>query len=272
MAAHSILPAVPDHSGYMRPLGFIPGDERRMSAVPAYADTTELIPEKDWEPFDEWPSVIKIKDQDGRGACNGHAAATTAEMARYVAGMDHVDLSAWYVYAILCNGIDRGSMILDALELLETKGVAPESDVKYGIINPRQLTTTAHTSAARFKIEKGARITTYEELITAVLRRESINLAVCVGNSFNNLDGDGAPGLGSGWCNHAIGVGFGLKRSNSGLWFPKMINSWSEKWGMDGFAYLPGKRIVKAPAFEAYTVKCFVDDTADNTRPPDLIA
>lgn len=44
MAVHTILPAVPDHDGYERPLGFIPGDERRMQAVTPYFAENEIIP------------------------------------------------------------------------------------------------------------------------------------------------------------------------------------------------------------------------------------
>lgn len=266
------LPAILDHEGNERPLGFIPAPPERVQAISPYSATTELIPESEWVEFDFWPSEIAIKDQDGKGACNGHAAATGAEMIRYVAGMPYIPLSAWYVYSILCNGIDRGSQILDALELLESKGVAPESDVQYGIINPRKLTAAAHTDAARFKVEIGSRMTTAAEIVSAVLRREPINLAVCVGAGFNNLSSEGIVPLGRGFCNHAIAVGFGLKKSKSGVWLVKMINSWTTSWGQGGFGWLEVERVVRASAFEAYHLRAIADDTADNTGPPILIA
>lgn len=204
--------------------------------------------------------------------CNGHAAATSGEASRYVSGMPPVDLSAWYVYAILCNGVDRGSMILDALELMSSDGCAPESLVKYGIINPRSLTSQAHTAAPNYKIEIGSRITNYLELGTAVQRQESINLAVCVGNSFNNLNSDGVPGLGRGYCNHAVHVGMGMKRAKDGSWLVKMQNSWTTQWGENGFCWLPAKYVPTASAFEGYTIRAMFEDTADNTKPPVIIA
>jgi len=270
--AETTLPSIKDDFGNIRPLGFIPGDPKRMMAVPPMA-ASDIIPEDQWVEFDiDTSAVVKVKDQNGRGACNGHAAATAGETSRYVSGMPLVDLSAWYVYAILCNGVDRGSMILDALELMSSDGCAPESFVKYGIINPRQLTPEAHSAAPRYKIEIGNRITNYLELGTAVQRQQSVNLAVCVGNSFNNLNPDGVPGLGRGYCNHAVHVGMGMKRAKDGSWLVKMQNSWTTQWGQNGYCWLPAKYVPTAAAFEGYTIRAMFDDTADNTRPPDLIA
>src|SRR5262249_3693928 len=84
--------------------------------------------ESDWHEFDEWPAGIRIKNQNGRGACNGHASALALELARHVAGMPHVPLSAWFIYAVLCNGLDTGSSILAALDFWPGRGTAPESD------------------------------------------------------------------------------------------------------------------------------------------------
>jgi hypothetical protein len=266
------LPTILDDNGHRRPLGFIPQtDIALMESVPTYQDTASLIPESEWVEFDEWPSEIKIKDQDGKGACNGHAAAISIEVARYVAGMPYVPISAWYIYAILCNGVDRGSMILDALKLCEDDGAAPESLVQYGIINPRKLTAEAHAAAPRFKAEIGSRVTTYQEIGTALQRRQSLNVAVCVGSGFNRLSSDGVPGLSRGACNHAVGMALGMKKSSSGEWLGRMPNSWTTQWGDKGFCWLPLKYIPTAAYFEAYTIRAVADDSADTTRPPVIV-
>jgi hypothetical protein len=271
MAARKTLPTAPDGLGNDRPLGFLRGKPRRMAAVPTLADS-DLIPEADWVEYDEWPEHIKIKDQDGRGACNGFAAALGVETLAWSAGMEYVPLSGWYVYSILCNGVDRGSMILDALGLVTERGVAPESEVPYGLINPRRLTESAHQKAAGYKVELGERLTTYQQIGTAVQRRQSINLAVCVGDGFNDLDGDGRPRLGRGYCNHAVHVGYGMRRAKDGSWVVKMANSWSEAWGLSGFCWLPLKQVPVAAAFEAYTLRAGVDSLADRNNPPILLA
>lgn len=265
------LMGVDDGLGNIRPLGLIPGDPRRMQAVPLMADT-DLIPESEWVEFNDWPAEIKIKDQNGRGACNGHAAATAIEVARFVAGMPHVPVSAWYIYAILCQGRDNGSMILDALNLTKEDGAAPESLVKYGIINPGLLTPEAHAAASRYKIEIGSRLTTAAQIGSAVQRKQSINLAVAVTGSFNRLDSDGVPGLSRGACNHAVHVGLGMKKSKAGKWLVLCSNSWTTQWGDSGFCWFPVDFLPTANYFEAYAVRAVVDDTADITRPPEIIA
>lgn len=265
------LPYILDHAGDKRPLGLVPSDPKWMRSVPNYGDTTELIPESEWVEFNEFPAEIKRKNQNGKGACNGFAAALGVETLRYSAGMPYIELSGWYVYSILCNGWDRGSSIGQALDLLQDKGVAPESLVEYGLINPRRLSDEAHKQAPRFKVEVGEMLTTYEQIGTAIQRRQSINLAVAVGNSFNNLNADGVPGFGR-ICNHAVHVGLGMKRARNGEWLGLMTNSWGEQWGQNGFCWLPLKYLPTAAYFEAYTLRSIVDDSADNTRPPDPIA
>lgn len=260
-----------DDAGNQRPLGFLQGDPARMMAVAPMA-AEDLIPESQWVEFDEFPDTIKRKNQNGKGACNGFATALGVETSRYVSGMPHIELSGWYVYSILCNGRDVGSMILDGLSLIEDKGCSPEELVQYGLIDPRRLTSQAHTEAARFKAEIGERLTTYEQLGSAIQRRQSINLAVCVGNSFNNLDAEGVPPLGHGYANHAVHVGLGMKKLRNGEWACLMTNSWGAEWGLDGKCWLPLRRLPQQPAFEAYTLRAVIDDVADNTKPPAIIA
>lgn len=255
--------------GSRRHLGFIPQkDRKRKMAFPSYGDTASLIPEKDWPEFDEWPQEIKIKDQNGKGACNGFANAMSVQISRYVAGMDYIELSGWYTYAILCNGVDQGSMILDALELTQKDGIAPEALVPYATINPKKLSAEAHAAAPRFRAKIGAALRTYEEIGTAVVRRQSINLSITVGSGFNNLDSDGCPPLGRGPGNHAVFCGLGLKRRSNGEVLIKMANSWTTQWGLEGFCWLPLKKVVAGSYFEAYTLRAITDDTADTSRPP----
>lgn len=266
------LPIHEDHAGYGRPLGFLRGDPVRMMAVSPYSAENELIPESEVDNFDEWPSEVVVLDQDGRGACNPFAGIQGMHLLRYVSGAPYVHLSPWFTYARLSGGYDRGSMILDCIEDLKKTGTCPDAEVPYAMINPHNLTEKAKSEAKRFKAEVGTRLTTAQELWTAILRREAINLAVCVGGQFNNLDSDGCPPRGSGYCNHAVTVAFGIKRSKSGEILGKMCNSWSTAWGLDGFCWLPLKKIVQAPAFEAYTLRSVIDDPQDASLPPVILA
>jgi hypothetical protein len=200
--------------------------------------------------------------------CNGHAAATSLELARNVAGKPHVNLSAWFVYSILCGGWDRGSNILDALALLSAQGTCPETDMAYGEINPKRITAAAKTSAARFKLEAGSSLKTWPEIMTAVQLLRPLNLSIQVGNAFNNLDSEGVPGASRGPGNHAVCVGFGAKKSAKHGWLVKMWNSWGTVWGLNGFCWLGQAHTDGVSYFEAYDVMTAADDPTDPTNPP----
>lgn len=204
--------------------------------------------------------------------CNGHSAALSNECVRFWAGHDHVPLSAWYIYAILCRGIDQGSSILDALNLVSSDGVAPESLVQYGIINPNLLTKAAHDAAGRFKVEVGAKVTKWEEIVSAIAQRKFLNISIRVGNGFNNLDADGCPGVGVGPGNHAVCVGGGIKTSKKWGKLIKMANSWGTNWGWKGYCWLSQKHIESGTWFEGYTVEGVVDDPLGNDNPPPILS
>ena len=108
------------------------------------------VPEHKWQEFDlrkDTSYPVKIKNQGSYGACNGHAAASSLEDARYIAGLGYVPLSAWLVYADLCNGVDRGSSIAEALTLLQKSGTCDDALVPHGVINPRRIDAGARENA-----------------------------------------------------------------------------------------------------------------------------
>lgn len=195
--------------------------------------------------------------------CNGHAAATTLEMSRWVAGMTHVDLSAWFVYAILCNGVDQGSSIDDALDLLTKTGTCPETDVPYGTINPRSLTDQSRRNASRYKIEIGTKLVTWDDLLSATMLGRVFNFSICVGGNFNNLDSNGVVGYTSGYGNHAVSGGWGAKPIGGGEWAIRWQNSWDVSWGQRGFAYFTRKHWENQQYATAYDLVAVTDDPQD---------
>jgi C1A family cysteine protease len=228
------------------------------------------IPESKWAEFDlradeKYP--VKIKDQNGKGACNGHAAASSLEIARYVSGAAYVSLSPWLVYADLCNGWDVGSNIAEALVYLENKGTCTESFVPYGVINPSKISATARTDAQRFKIEIGYRLNTFRDLCIAAQLRMPFNFSVPVNANFNVLDKDGVPGNRAGSHNHAVTGGMGMKRMPSGKWAILMQNSWGTRWGWNGYCWIIDRNVA-GTSWDAYCVSATVADP--NNLPPVL--
>lgn len=261
--------------GEVRVLGHNPPKFKRNVSSSSFG-SIPLIPEKDWVEFDltddpSFAANIKVKDQNGKGACNGHAAATSLEIARYLAGQTPVDLSPWFVYAILCNGWDSGSNIGDALKLLSTQGTCLFGSVPYATINPRSLSKASYTEAENYKIEIGEPALSFAELMSLTQIRTPFNYSIRVGSSFNNLDAEGCPPVSSGAGNHAVCGGIGAKRMKNGKWKIKWQNSWTTQWGLGGFAWFHEGHIARQSYFEAYGVRAAIDTPGDPTNPPMVI-
>jgi len=214
------------------------------------------IPDSELREFDlttnpDWR--VKVKNQGSFGACNGHAAATSLEIARYINGLDYVPLSSWLVYADLCQGWDRGSIIADALKHLSNIGTCEESLVPHGTIQPRRVSAEARADAGRFRIEIGYDIETHRDLVIATHLRKPQNFSVPVNSNFNTLDAEGVPGNRPGAHNHAVCGGLGLKRSTKHGWLVKTQNSWGEQWGQGGF-FWAAERTTQGSYPDAYGV------------------
>lgn len=234
----------------------------------ARAPVPAAVPESEWQEFELECADIKIKDQNGYGACNGFAAATSLEWARWIAGMPHVDLSPWYVYAILCNGIDRGSSIAEALQLLSDRGTCPDKDVPYGVINPRRLSAEAQADARRFKIEIGARLSGFAELMTAAQLRRPFNFSVDAGGNFVRVDSEGVAGGRAGTGNHAVTGGLGAKRLRNGKWAIKAQNSWGPDVQAGGYFWFTADHIEGQRWFDAYLISAAEYDPEQAELPP----
>ena len=221
-----------------RPLGL--ARPRTSSVAPVGSFTVPLVPESDWQEFDlttEPGYPLVVKDQNGKGACNGHATAEAMELARWIHGQPHVPLSGWFPYAILCGGWDRGSSIGEALTLIQKTGLAPETQVPYGTINPGRLSREAYDLATNYEAEVSVALETWEQIMSAVqLKLGGVNLSIRVGGKFD-LDSEGVVTLSRGTGNHAICAGHGAKRLRNGQWAIKWQNSWTEKWGDHGHAW-----------------------------------
>ena len=227
------------------------------------------IPKSEWREFDYTTNPtfpVKVKDQGQSNGCNGHAAASSLELARWIAGLPHLNLSAWFIYANLCRGWDTGSSIADALQLLETKGACNESSVPYGTINPTHLKPDATANATKHRVEIGRTLTTFEDLCISTQLRQPFNFSISVNTGFNSLDKNGCPSNISGSHNHAIFGGLGMKKVG-GQWFILWQNSWSDKWGLSGRAWLSEKNL-EGWGFDAYSVIATRDDQA--AQPPRL--
>ena len=254
----------------------IGGEERRLGWVPP-TDAPKLVcaaplfalPKEAWTEF-ELIDATAVKDQGSRGACNGHAAASTLELCYWIGiGDVHpVPLSAWYVYANLCGGWDRGSCIGDALAWLQEHGTCKDSLVQYSTINPRYLTADAKADAQNHRISQGAALQEWDDICNAVQLRRPVNLSVRATSGWGTVDRDGVPPIAGGGGNHAVAVGWGM-RFKDGDWQVKMQNSWGLRWGQGGYCWLTRQHWDLQTYKEAYYVESA--SMVPGTEPPVIL-
>ena len=147
----------------------------------------------------------------------------------------------------------------EALQLLQEKGVSEESLVPYGTINPNNLSRAALINRGRYRIEIGCRLNSFREMVVASHMRLPFNFSVPVNSGFNNLDAEGVPNNKPGVHNHAVSGGFALKWSAKYGWLIPTRNSWSTKWGLNGY-FNTAEKTVQGSAFDAYCVLATITD------------
>ena len=264
------LPFHKDSTGHIRPLGLV--QPLMGSILPTGDFAVPIVPESQWQEFDlttEPGYPLVVKDQNGKGACNGHATAEAMELARWIHGQPHVPLSGWFPYAILCGGWDRGSSIGEALALIEKTGLAPETQVPYGTINPTRLSKDAYDVATNFKCEVGIPLESWEQIMSAVqLRMGGVNVSIRVSNGVWTIDDEGIVPVSRGQGNHAICIGHGVKRLKSGGWAIKWQNSWSGQWGDKGYAWYTKDHWETQTLREAWVIRTPMENPRDDSNPP----
>ncbi len=266
--AHEHLPIYIDHNGFARPLGNFPTPASTRLTFTSPIDQIDVGAIEEFE-YDIAALGFAIKDQNGKGACNGFAADESLEIAMLIKNPSlYVKLSPWFIYSILCNGIDRGSNIGDALDLLSKTGTCLDTSVPYGTINPRSLSAAARAEAARFKIDVGGQLANFADMVKATQLRRPFNFSIRVGPGFDQLDADGCPRVSAGMGNHAVTGGLGLKIGKDGKPRIKWANHWTAQWGDKGYAYVGEEHIAHQPGYEGYDVIVPSADPQEPDRPP----
>lgn len=229
------------------------------------------VPKSEWREFEYQTSWKTVENQGQYGACVGHGGDSVLQWARWLAGMGVRRLSPWYLYSLLCNGRDVGASPYAAMDWLKSQGTCSFDLVPWGTISPRLLTNAAHTDAKRFRVQRGPRLTSFDQLMSATQLGFPICGTVHADAGFMKFDKNGVAQNRPGSHNHCIVKGLGAKRLPNGEWAIKYENSWDVTYGLGGYGW--GTRATfEGPDAEEFAVATAYYDPATYTPPVRLAA
>lgn len=228
--------------GSRRSLGWKPPSPGYKSTVRKFGSRAgrSLIPRSKWVPFSLKPYIAGIKDQDGFGACGGHALASGGEVLVNKSGAhpSMVSLSAWFAYSLINGGRDGGVSVQDGLKSLQTYGTCLDASVKYGTYQKSKIGKAAFEEALRFRLFDGYLCSTFDEIGSAIQYGDPVVIGIFIGNRFEPNSAGVIPEWdGSNVGGHAMLVVGSLLIN--GKWHLETVNSWRETWGLNGTCYIP---------------------------------
>lgn len=155
--------------------GCLPRSWRPGTLCPMASEHIKIIPRADWAALAAQnkglrPFVKVVLNQGSVGSCATEATAGAVMITRAYAGLDHVLLNPWSIYATTSGGRDRGSSIDENLAFARDHGVCPES------VWPRSKgwnakpTASAMEVAKKFRIAEFYDISTIDEMVSALLQ------------------------------------------------------------------------------------------------------
>lgn len=178
---------------------------------------------------DDW-----IKDQDGRGACAGYAAALALEEARHRRGLERVVLSGDAAYAACNGGRDAGSGLENQMVNIRDNGIPPANLVPRWEYRKNRIPAAAWREADRFKGFELYGIKSELALASCIAAGFTAVIAVHAGNGGRSPDGLIQWSNGKG--NHSVACD-DCRLRNGKLEF-QIPNSWGLKWGERGRGWL----------------------------------
>ena len=184
-----------------------------------------------------------------------------------------------YVYNQINGGRDSGSRISDALDLVVNQGVATLARMPYSDRDYRtQPDTVARQEAARYPGKSWKTANGTLEIKSALANRLPVAIGVAVFQELENLHGANSvynTFAGAYRGGHALTiVGYDDQRYGGAF---KIINSWSQNWGDQGYFWLPytaANQTVNTPNGQTTVLKyAYVLEDRENSvvPPPDPV-
>ncbi len=191
--------------------------------------------------------------------CVGYSAAQSEMRERELRGQKFVVLSGSYIYDQINGGRDNGACITDSMTELISDGVPPADDYPS---TPQFNRRTQPASRLRFKLGKGIVLTTFDEMVNAILLLNAIpQYPYQVGPSYNPGP-SGKCGVSNGPGNHSVHGDDVAWIDNE--WCIDHAGSWGTRWGNQGRAYHTERGIMScAMQNDAYCKIWVIQDPTD---------
>ena len=205
-----------------RSLGCLPRvTEHGDGTFPVFSDQFAAIPRSEWpERLAEAPDlsafVDNVKDQNGEGACAANSSSSALEIVRSQNRQPFVDLSAASLYKRVNDGRDQGSTLDRNLREISAVGVLPVT--MFPPVGWRnRLPAGWEPEAAKYRLTEWLDLGSFDEFFTALLLGFPVSYGV-------NWEGGG----------HAICAVQAIE-DRGGDPGCKLLNSWGEDWGDNGY-------------------------------------
>jgi C1A family cysteine protease len=225
-------------------------DERdfKFSAAPTYDKLQASRPSViDWT-----RTMSPVKDQGSLGSCVGFALTAMKEFQevyeRQLAGKEYgpttpelSNLSEQYVYwgaKEFDPDKSEGTSIRYAMQVLQKKGVPTEKFWPYSDKTTGQPLAGSEEAAAWAKIGSYWRVTTLEEILTA-LSKQPVPIGIEVFSEFEYVTSNGLVSLPNSNSRSLGGHAICLVGYDDNKKLLKFKNSWGTGWGDNGYGYLP---------------------------------
>jgi len=214
-------------------------------------------------------------DQGNQSSCVGWATAYAlksyqekVEIGWALNTPDHL-FSPAFIYNQINGGQDQGSYISEALDLAVNKGVSTLATMSYSDSDYRtQPSAAALAQGLTFKAASWRRVNDTSQIKAALANRKPVVGGISVYQQLMDLSGSNSvynTASGNNKGGHAITI-VGYDDNKYGGAF-KVINSWSQNWGDNGFFWMPYDFAAGGILSEAYVLEDA--ENAENVTPVD---
>lgn len=206
----------------------------------------------------------RILNQKNTSSCVAHATASGMEILYKQRQNISEQFNPFFMYALINNGSDDGAYISDAMDAAMKFGICEtEAMQAEKVVYKNQLTKSAYDNAARFKLEKAYRCTTFDQVCQALNLGFVVNIGILVGNNFTKTDSEGiAPLPNGGGGGHSM-LACGLKKHSKYGWLVKLQNSWGENFGLKGYCFVRKEHFDYYSRLDCFAFQGVIEDPKD---------